>query len=323
MIQFPNLDINIDEGLDNKEILQQILDAIHKQRKELNFYLMNLNEDNMPTIAGRMEDIEGNISLIDQDIDEILLLVANNAGDIAALSVRADQIQAQVADNAGNISSLSLRADAIETTVANNSGNISQLQQTANSIMSRVAYLEDDFDWAYSEIRQLADEITAKVTIGDVVNYLSINRSGVKIHAQNIDLDGIVRVNRYLEIGNIGDSNTKEITFFSGGGTRSSFISAYMSGGYSNLEIYGSSIDISAWDMIRLSGPVYFPNQVDFGGTVDFTDANVYGLDTDVDTRYLIECYYAANKCYIDYGGGSRLTIRDRYGDVVGYISFD
>src|SRR5690554_1802352 len=117
-IQLPNLDINIDEGLDNKEILQQILDAIHKQRKELNFYLMNLNEDNMPTIAGRMEDIEGNISLIDQNIDEILLLVANNAGDIASLSVRADQIQAQVADNAGNISSLSLRADEIAGRVA-------------------------------------------------------------------------------------------------------------------------------------------------------------------------------------------------------------
>ena len=384
MIQFPNLDINIDEGLDNKEILQQILDAIHKQRKELNFYLMNLNEDNMPTIAGRMEDMEGNISLIDQSIDEILLLVANNAGDIAALSVRADQIQAQVADNAGNISQLSIRADEIETVVVDNheyvttqlvllgdeivevettlsnqisivsqtasqiqtqvsnlvtevsdlgttvTQNYSTLTQRANSIESTVSRisrsvdgLEDDMDWAYSQIIQLADEITAKVTIGDVVNYLSINRSGVKIHAQNIDLDGIVRVNRYLEIGNIGDSNTKEITFFSGGGTRSSFISAYMSGGYSNLEIYGSSIDISAWDMIRLRGPVYFPNQVDFGGTVDFSGANVYGLDTDIDTRYLIECYYSANKCYIDYGGGSRLTVRNKSGNVVGYISFD
>lgn len=383
-IQFPNLDINIDEGLDNKEILQQILDAIHKQRKELNFYLMNLNEDNMPTIAGRMEDIEGNISLIDQNIDEILLLVANNAGDIAALSVRADQIQAQVADNAGNISQLSIRADEIETVVVDNheyvttqlvllgdeivevettlSNQISTVSQTASQIQTQVSnlvtevsnlgttvtqnystltqradsiestvsrisrsvdWLEDDMDWAYSQITQLADEITAKVTIGDVVNYLSINRSGVQIHAQNIDLNGIVRVNRYLDIGNIGDSNTKEITFFSGGGTRSSYISAYMSGGYSNLEIYGSSIDIRAWDMIRLSGPVEFPNQVYFDGYVDFSYANVYGLDIDVDTRYLIECYYASNKCYIDYGGGSRLTIRDRYGYVVGYISFD
>ena len=311
-IQLPNLDINIDEGLDNKEILQQILDAIHKQRKELNFYLMNLNEDNMPTIAGRMEDIEGNISLIDQNIDEILLLVANNAGDIASLSVRADQIQAQVADNAGNISSLSLRADAIETTVANNSGNISQLQQTANSIISRVAYLEDDFDWAYSEIRQLADEITAKVTIGDVVNYLSINRSGVQIHAGNIDLTGITTI--------------------------------YSSDGRYYTEMYGSDLSINVgserfsigydgivgWNIYTKGEPIrfyradiFFETDVDFNGRVDFSNAYVYGLDTDIDTRYLIECYYAANKCYIDYDGGSRLTVRDKNGRVVGYISFD
>lgn len=326
MIQFPNLDINIDEGLDNKEILQQILDAIHKQRKELNFYLMNLNEDNMPTIAGRMEDIEGNISLIDQNIDEILLLVANNAGDIAALSVRADQIQAQVsnnagdiaslsvkadqiqaqvADNAGNISSLSLRADAIETTVANNSGNISQLQQTANSIISRVAYLEDDFDWAYSEIRQLADEITAKVTIGDVVNYLSINRSGVQIHAGNIDLTGITSIHspRYPD--------DDYFTFYGNG------VSLYENG-VRRLEIFYNGLTnvFTGYDIDFVDG-------VRFSGSVDFTFANVIGLDVEPDYRYLIECYYAANKCYIDYDGGSRLTVRDKNGRVVGYISFD
>ena len=297
-IQLPNLDINIDEGLDNKEMLQQILDAIHKQRKELNFYLMNLNEDNMPTIAGRMEDIEGNISLIDQNIDEILLLVANNAGDIASLSVRADQIQAQVSNNAGDIAALSVRADEIEATVADNAGNISslqqtatsltsrisnaegnisQLQQTANSIISRVSYLEDDFDWAYSEITQLADEITAKVTIGDVVNYLSINRSGVQIHANNIDLTGITSIHspRYPD--------DDYFTFYGNG------VSLYVNGAR-RLEIFydGLTNVFTGYDIDFVDG-------VRFTGDVDFSYANVYGLDTDVDMSYIIECYYSAN----------------------------
>lgn len=396
-IQLPNLDINIDEGLDNKEILQQILDAIHKQRKELNFYLMNLNEDNMPTIAGRMEDIEGNISLIDQNIDEILLLVANNAGDIAALSVRADQIQAQVADNADNISSLSLRADEIAGRVADAENNISQLSiradeietvvvdnhkyvttqlgllgdeivevettlsnqistvsQTASQIQTQVSNLvtevselsttvtqnystltqradsiestvsrisrsvdelEDDMDWAYSQITQLADEITAKVTIGDVVNYLSVNRSGVKIHAQNIDLEGITRIyspdtDSYATFDNYGDF------YITHDGDR----------------IFGLFNTIDGVDIRSLGdtflrhtfwGTTAAEGEWTFYGTVDFSYADVIGLDTDIDRRYLIECYYSANKCYIDYGGGDRLTIRDRNGNVVGWISFD
>ena len=68
---------------------------------------------------------------------------------------------------------------------------------------------------------------------------------------------------------------------------------------------------------------VFFETDVYFNSYVDFTHADVTGLDVEPDYRYIIECYYAANKCYIDYGGRNRLTIRDRYGDVVGYISFD
>lgn len=404
MIQFPNLDINIDEGLDNKEILQQILDAIHKQRKELNFYLMNLNEDNMPTIAGRMEDIEGNISLIDQNIDEILLLVANNAGDIAALSVRADQIQAQVSNNAGDIAALSMRADQIQAQVADNAGNISQLSiradeietvvvdnheyvttqlgllgdeivevettlsnqistvsQTASQIQTQVSNLvtevsnlgttvtqnystltqradsiestvsrisrsvdglEDDMDWAYSEIRQLANEITAKVTIGDVVNYLSINRSGVQIHAGNIDLTGITRIYDPYDSSNYARINGSTFELFRRGSvffniSYGSWGTELWSDNY-NLDIY-SGIDVRGESAFE--SYVDFYNDVGFYGDVDFSRANVYGLDTDIDTRYLIECYYASNKCYLDLSSaGTYIIVRDRYGGTVGRI---
>lgn len=302
-------DINLPDGLDNKVILQQILDAIHKQRKELNFYLMNLDESNMPTIANRIEDAEGNISIINQDIDEIFLSVGNAQGDIAALEIRADEIEATVADNAGNISSLQQTATSLTSRISNAEGNISIINQTVSGIQTTVADLDDDMNWAYSQITQLAGEIDLRVTIGDVVNYLNVNQSGVKIHASNIDLTGITRVysstdsRRYIEM-------------------RGS--SLYIVAGlyeypiewdtYINYE-FGRGIGT------RFVDHVEFEDKVVFYGDVDFEYADVVGLDTDIDTSYLIECYYSSNKCYLDLSSsGTHIIVRDRYGDTVGTI---
>ncbi len=486
-IKLPNLDINIDEGLDNKEILQQILDAINKQRKELNFYLMNLNENNMPTIAGRMEDIEGNISLIDQNIDEILLLVANNAEDIAALSVRADQIQAQVANNAGDIAALSIRADQIQAQVTDNAGNIASLSLRADEIAGRVADaennisqlviradeietvvvdnheyvttqlvllgdeivevettlsnqistvsqtasqiqtqvsnlvtevsdlsitvtenystltqradsiestvasisqevsdlgitvtenystltqradsiestvssisyevselsttvtenystltqradsiestvvsishsvdgLEDDMDWAYSQIRQLYNELDFVIYDSDldgeeIITRINLTPGRAYIDANVIDLRGITTI--YAE----GDDRT-----YARFDRYGDFYIVYL--GYEIFKLYNTmdGVDIylmdDLWVQYGALGDIFAYREWTFRDDVYF-DGNVYGIDVEPDYRYIIECYYAANKCYIDYGGGNRLTIRNRYGDVVGYISFD
>lgn len=44
----------------------------------------------------------------------------------------------------------------------------------------------------------------------------------------------------------------------------------------------------------------------------------VYANGTKIDNA--IEAYYDGNRCYIDYGGGASLTVRNLDGRVVGWI---
>lgn len=319
-IQLPNLDINIDEGLDNKEILQQILDAIHKQRKELNFYLMNLDESNMPTIANRIEDAEGNISIINQDIDEIFLSVGNAQGDIAALEIRADEIEATVADNAGNISSLQQTATSLTSRISNVEGNISIINQTVSGIQTIVADLDDDMDWTYSQIRQLYNELDFVIYDSDldgeeIITRINLTPGHAYIDADVIDLRGITTI--------YADGDDRTYARFDRYGD---FYIEYL--GHEIFTLYNSidGVDIALMDNLWIRygalGDITAYREWTFRDDVYFK-GNVYGLNAEPDYRYMTECYYSANKCYIDYDGENRLTIRDRYGDVVGYISFD
>ena len=137
-INLPTLDFTINSNTNKKE-LEQILDTLVKYRKELNFLLMNLDADNMPSIAGLIQDAYGNISLISQSIDEIRLLVADAENNIASLTVQSDNIMLLVSDNSSNIASLQIRADSIESSVADNASNISIVEQTATQIQSTVS----------------------------------------------------------------------------------------------------------------------------------------------------------------------------------------
>ena len=227
-VNIPNLNVNaIGDGLQDRKNYEAILDILQRYRKELNFYLMNLDLDNMPAVAE-------SIDWIHQDIDGVKITVGNNAGDIAALNITAGQIQSSVADLntytneqialidgeiitinttiSDQYSSITQRADAIEadvgnvvtsvstlgTTVTQNHTNITQraasIESTVSSITSDINDLDGDVALAYSQISQLATDITAKVTIGEVTNYLSINQAGVQINASNIDLTGVTTI---------------------------------------------------------------------------------------------------------------------------------
>lgn len=158
-INLPTIDFQISSE-SNKQELEQILDTLTKYRKELNFLLMNLDSDNMPTIAGYIDDANGNISSIQQTIDGINITVANALGDISTLEVQADSISAIVANQAGDISSLVLRADGLETLISNNAGDISTLTQTAQGIQTQVSNNAEGI----STVVQTAQGIQTQVT---------------------------------------------------------------------------------------------------------------------------------------------------------------
>ena len=199
-LTIPN--INISDG-NNKEIV----DTLHRYRKELNFLLMNLDESNMPAIAGRLDGIDGSFSLIQQDLDAITLAVGNAQGDISALELRADGIDLAVSNNAGSISALSITVDGISSTVSNQAGQISTINQTVSGISTTVYSATTGLGAAWSAINQNANAISLKVSasyvdnaVGDLDDDLTgaeialrVNQAGsnIKIQANHIDLIGI------------------------------------------------------------------------------------------------------------------------------------
>ena len=261
-LNLPNINIT---GNNNEEIVN----VLQRYRKELNFLLMNLDLDNMPNVANKLTDINGNMSLIQQDIDSILLTVQNAQGDIAALQITADSIQSQVSDAQGNISNLiqtsnliasqvqdlqgnvstlSQTATSLTTRISNAEGSISTLSQTATSLTSRISNAEGSISSLSQTVNGISITVQGKTSISEVVSYLSVTQSGIKIASQNIDLTGIT-------------------TLYAAGSTTSYIMcnGSNMVMYYNDSEFFRIQIDsIFGTDIYSSYGPLFFMGNIDF-----------------------------------------------------------
>ena len=287
-INIPNLDVNaIGDGLKDKQNYEMILDTLQRYRKELNFYLMNLDFDNMPVVSNEIEginsrlvDADGKFSLIEQDLDSITLAVGNAQGDI---------------------SSLQITASGIQTQVTNQSGQISTINQTVSGIQTTVASLNTDVGSFYSQITQLDNEISSIVSFTDVTgNQIAsrINQSAttITLEADKIDLLGITEVSDRLYVGG-RDYNGRII-----------LASNFTNGG---IDFDGESIEISA-----MSG-VYCSSLIQDGYVI--TDDI---LESELESIGGIMAYSTSRRCYID-ATSSGIVVRDRYGDTLGSLLYD
>ena len=273
-LSIPN--INISDG-SNKEIV----DVLHRYRKELNFLLMNLDESNMPGIANRLDGMDGSFSLINQDLESITLAVGNAQGDISALSLRADGIDLAVAGLSGDFSSLSLTVNGISSTVSSHTGSISTINQTVSGIQSTVASHSSTIGTIQSSITQMANEISLKVSasyvngaVDDLDDTLTgaeialrVNQAGsnIKIQASHIDLIGITTLYS-------GASNGPKIVSTANGAAY------YDKDGNMYLMIGMDSIHgaiISAPERLQIGQA---STNTEFNGYVSFTGATISGL---------------------------------------------
>ena len=188
-LSIPN--INISDS-SNKEIV----DVLHRYRKELNFLLMNLDESNMPGIANRRDGLNGEFSLIDQQLDAITLAVGNAQGDISALELRADGIDLSVSGLSGDFSSLSLTVNGISSTVSSHTTTIgthtSQISQLSGEISSIVSWTD--------------------INGNDVVSKITQTATNISLLAEEIDLEGITRIlsgNSEVKFDSYGDFTIK------------------------------------------------------------------------------------------------------------------
>jgi len=163
-LNLPNLNFNLDSDT-NKQTLEQIVDSLSKYRKELNFLLMNLDLSNMPVVEGVIDginssvtDIDGNMSLIRQDVNGILLATGND-GSLASFQLDINGIQSQVSNNVGNISDVTQTATDITTYIGDMTGAVYQEIITAGGITT---YIKNDNN-RVSQVEQTATEITTYI----------------------------------------------------------------------------------------------------------------------------------------------------------------
>lgn len=251
-LNLPNITIT---GNNNDEIVN----VLQRYRKELNFLLMNLDLDNMPNVANKLTDINGNMSLIQQDIDSILLTVQNAQGDIAALQITADSIQSQVSDVQGNVSNLIQTSNLIASQVQDLQGNVSTLSQTATSLTSRISNAEGSISSLSQTVNGISITVQGKTSISEVVSYLSVTQSGVKIASQNIDLTGITTL--------YAPGSTSSYTVFYGSSLQL----------YHNNELFFTVSTDSIVSGAMVSAPSNSAG-IRFYNTVDFSYADVNGL---------------------------------------------
>lgn len=338
-INLPNLSFDID-GSTNKETLNNILDTLQLYRKELNFLLMNLDGENMPSVIGRIEDGEGNISLINQTIDGIQMVVSNNIGDIANLQIMANNISATVANNSGDIAQLELTAKSIQTTVTNHAGEISSIKQTAQGIQTQVSNQAGQI----SILTQTAQGIQTQVTD---------NKNKISTVAQTVNgiLSEVTYIDRELgthssQIKQLSDSIVSKVSYSDYNGRE---IMSLIEQTPYHIKLSASKIDLDGVthvnryltlgndnqreSSIRLGGGplitgywsggfgsyLYISaSEVEFVGVrnIDFGGAFAKGLEVDA-----IQPYFSSNKFYLDLNHNTgAIGVRDKYGNYVGTL---
>jgi len=288
-LNLPNLNFNIDSGTD-KQTLEQIVDSLSKYRKELNFLLMNLDTDNMPVVAGLIEDAFGNMSSISQTVDAINLTVSNAVGDISNLQIQSNSISSIVADNSNNISSLTITSSQIQSIVASNTGNISSIIQKANVIETQVATNTGQL----SSVIQTAQGLETRVTN---------NTGAISTVTQTVNGIQSTVISQGTAIGTVQSSVTQLASSIS---SKVSWTDYRGSTIVSLIEQSPSSIKLSA-SRIDLTGitTLYGAN------TGDKVVVNSGRIDMYMSGSNLLRFDYALNGGAISSPSGNRIVIDD------------
>jgi hypothetical protein len=300
---------------------------------------------NIPAPTGQ-EKVEDLIDLMIRYKKELDFLLLNLNGQNVPI------IDSLVEDIDGNSTQITQNSEQISLNANDISGNASDIVLNANQISLNVS----DIDGNSSAITLNSNNINLRVEKDDVINQINISTEGIVISANQIDLDGIVRVADVIQIGK--DSETGVINFPKSNDPYNSFISSdnitYGLYIHSKGDMMASSYDdlfLSGQDKIELesqSSPtngvsiilnsgvgidIYSPYGVDFNSCNITNVADITADDCTFDTlqvenganttnTYVTTPYYAANFCYVD-GGSGALVIRNSSGSELGTITYD
>lgn len=175
-------------GDNDKQTMDNLMDTVMKLRKELEYTMYHLDDDNIPDLAKMKGDIDGNHTMIIQTNNDITLLAADVAGNKSQIQVQAGQISSLVTDVSGNTSAIIQNSNQIQSLVTKTDGHASSITQQAGQIQSLVTKT----DGHASSITQLSDSISLKVGYGNIVSAINMSPELISINADKINLNGVV-----------------------------------------------------------------------------------------------------------------------------------
>ena len=174
-------------------------------------------------ISSRVEDIEGNYSLIKQTADSITSRVESMSGNFSEIKQTADMISSRVQDMEGNYSQILQTAYQIQSEVHDTNGNYSQIKQTVDSINLSVSNGED----------------------GGKSSTLTLTKDGIEASAAKINFDGLV------SFSNLSGDTPDDRTVIDGGNIKAKTIKA--------TSISAENFDISGgWEYNEIEGQYYY-----------------------------------------------------------------
>jgi len=232
----------------------------------LQFVLSNLDGDNIEgyeEIFNRLKDGEGNVSVLKQTANSILMQVQQNGEKIGSLQVTAEQISARVQDTEKGVADLRITADGISQRVADNAGNITSLQTTASGLAGQVSDMEgnisrlqvtasglksqvSNMEGSVSSVEQTASSLSSRVssmegslsTVQQTANSLTSTVSdlngkytSIKQTVDSINLTGTVTFN---------DLETEGKSVINGGNITTGEVDAQYLRLYGPMEVYKS-----------------------------------------------------------------------------------
>ena len=336
-VNLPKIDISGENAS-----IEDLIDNLLMMRKELEYTLLNLNSENIPSLSGIndglnkvVKDTNGNSSSIIQNANQIALNVSDINGNSSSIVQNATSISSNVtaiSTNAGNISTnssnITQNANSISlnvTSINNNSDGISSnsasININADSITSNVTAISNNagnISSNSSSISQNASNINLRVQKNDIINQINISTESIDIDAGKINLNGVTTMTGLANINGIlhlGTNSTYNQIEFGANSTAKIKVDG------NAFVFYGGTVTLPG-DLI-LNGKLLMS-----GEDIDCDDIqcdDIYADDINCDTvngKLPTGPYYSANFCYID-AGSSSIVIRNSSGSELGTISFD
>lgn len=252
-------------GKTDKDTINNLMDTVVKLRKELEYVLYHLDEQNIPMMKSVVGDIKDAFTAIEQNENSITLLAHDLDGAEAQITIQGNQITNLVSTADGHTAQLSIQAGQISQKVSYN-GVISAINQSAESIsidaqrinlngvttMSGLAYVGNDLT-----LGSLSYPGTINFQqFGSTVIRLQSNGGYLNINGYGLNVDGSINADSiYSGYGNFSDLQINgqdvaiinDITYYAA--SKVHYHSEYaqnMGGQNIRLQHYGGGLEV--WD---------------------------------------------------------------------------